>query len=84
MEEMGIISKPLKEGSISSNYKGGNNYRPVMQTLTSEYVKNFQYLEQGNKKNYEQYGLGNGRACLSQILNHCGDILIVLIIKKLM
>ena len=85
--DLGKIPQVLKEGIITPIFKGGSrglpkNYRPV--TLTSHIIKIFErilrkqvvrYLEEEQMFNPGQHGFRKGRSCLSQLLEHFGNVL---------
>ena len=85
--DLGVIPKLLKEGIVAPIFKGGSrglpkDYRPV--TLRSHLIKIFErilrkhvveYLEENEKLNPGQHGFRKGRSCLSQLLEHFGNVL---------
>jgi len=85
--DTGQIPWILKQAIITPVHKGESralpkNYRPV--SLTSHLTKTFErvirsrlvgFLEENNLFNDTQHGFRAGRSCLSQLLEHCDNIL---------
>ena len=85
--ESGVIPDILKLGLIVPVYKSGarydaKNYRPI--TLTSHLIKVFErvvaeklvgFMEVNDLFNQRQHGFRRNRSCLSQLMDHCQNVL---------
>ena len=87
--ETGIVPEFYKKSFVSPLYKKGDraradNYRPI--SLTSHVIKVYErvlrkvivsFLEDNKILCHNQHGFRSGRSCLTQMLSHFDDIMLI-------